>query len=153
MAFSEFVIVHCSTRNSAQVQFRTFLMCSFYNLYGSGWFFRHICSMMGPRRLAHWNFFCFGRIIFFLNFKKEKEFFSLFTFFTPFREKNAFYPQFREKNAFYPRKIPDFVWWIGKKSCFVLISFMFRSDMKNSCFVLTYRPMQFQVHSMFFFCI
>lgn len=115
------------------MQICTFLMCSFHNLYGSGWFFRRIYSMWGcfwVRNVWLIRIFFVSEERKILNFKKrERIFFSLFTFFTPFREENAIYPQFREK-------YPNFFHESAKNSCFILVSAMFRSDIKNSCFDL-----------------
>lgn len=144
MAFSELVIVHCSTRNSAQVQFCTFLMCSIYNLYGSGWFFRRICSMWGcfwvqDVWLIGIFFFSKGKNVF--EFQKRERVFFLCSPFSPHSAKKTLFIRNFAKKTLFPaisRKIPDF---------------FFDESAKKSCFVLTFRPMQFQVHSMFFLYI
>lgn len=91
----------------------------------------------------------FGSFEFFLFRKKENTWISKkrnsFLFCSDFRaipRKKTLFPQFREK-------CPIFFSWIGKK-------FRFRSDFYHvsfwflPCLILTFRPMQFQVHSMFF---
>lgn len=85
----------------------------------------------------------------FLNFKKEKEFFLSVHLFHPIsRKKRCLSAISRRKNAFFCNFTKNTRVFFFHESAKNHVSFWF-----PSCFVLTFRPMQFQVHSMYFLLI